>query len=48
MIYQHKLLKLIDPGRDSLRLYNLGNQYKPKILHFGVKGSYDPEGTLMV
>lgn len=45
---QHKLEKLIDPQLDSLRMYNLGNNYRTKIVHFGTKASYDPEDTLMV
>ncbi|MCD7782328.1 MAG: CRISPR-associated endonuclease Cas2 [Firmicutes bacterium] len=45
---QAKLLKIIDEERDSLRFYYLGNKYQTKIEHFGVKDSYDPEGTLMV
>ncbi|MCD7788661.1 MAG: CRISPR-associated endonuclease Cas2 [Firmicutes bacterium] len=45
---QAKLLEIIDEERDSLRFYYLGNKYQTKIEHFGVKDSYDPEGTLMV
>ena len=45
---KNKLVKIIDPSKDSLRMYNLGNNYRPKIMHFGVKESYDPEGVLMV
>lgn len=44
---QNKLLKLIDMKKDSLRFYYLGNNYKGKIEHFGVKASIDVEGTLM-
>lgn len=45
---QHKLLKLIDTNRDSLRFYYLGNNYANKTEHFGVRPSYEAEGTLMV
>lgn len=45
---QSKLLSLIDPEKDSLRFYYLGNRYHTKVEHFGVKESYDPEGVLMV
>jgi CRISPR-associated protein Cas2 len=45
---QAKLLKIINLERDSLRFYNLGNNYKKRIEHFGVKPTYDPEETLMV
>ncbi|MCD7772215.1 MAG: CRISPR-associated endonuclease Cas2 [Oscillospiraceae bacterium] len=47
-LLQSKLLEIMDPTRDSLRFYYLGNKYQTKIEHFGVKDSYDPEGMLMV
>ena len=45
---KHKLEKLIDPKRDSLRIYNLGNKYSEKTYHFGVKASYDAADVLMI
>lgn len=45
---QHKLVELMDPDQDSLRFYYLGNKYKTKVEHFGVKESYEAEGVLMV
>lgn len=45
---QHKLVKLIDPDRDSLRFYYLGNKYQTKVEHFGAKTGYEPEGVLIV
>lgn len=45
---QVNLLSIIDANKDSLRFYYLGNNYSGKIEHFGIKASYDPEGTLMV
>ena len=47
-LLQAKLLEVIDPAKDSLRFYQLGNKYQNKIEHFGVKASYEPEGVLMV
>ena len=47
-LLQSKLRTIMDEDRDSLRFYYLGNKYHSKIEHFGVKVSYDPEGTLMV
>lgn len=41
-----KLLQIIDPETDSLRFYNLGNNYKTRIEHYGARPSYDPEGFL--
>lgn len=45
---QAKLCKLMDPEKDSLRFYYLGDRYKNKIEHFGTKASYDPEDVLMI
>jgi len=45
---QELLVRLIDPQRDSLRFYNLGDHYARRVEHFGVKPGYDPEGTLIV
>ena len=45
---QHKLRTIIDEDCDSLRFYYLGNSYKSKIEHFGVKESYDAEDVLIV
>lgn len=41
-----ELLELIDPEKDSLRFYYLGNNYQSKIEHFGAKASYEAEGFL--
>lgn len=43
-----QLLKIIDPQKDSLRFYYLGNQYKNKIEHYGVKEVPVQEGTLIL
>ena len=43
---KNRLVKLIDPERDSLRFYSLGNNYQGKIEHFGTKASYEAEGFL--
>lgn len=42
-----ELKKIIAEKEDSLRIYVLGNHYKNKIEHFGVKTSIDVEGTLI-
>ncbi len=47
-LLQTKLLEIIDPAKDSLRFYQLGNKYQSKIEHFGAKTSYEPEGVLLV
>lgn len=43
-----KLLNIINEKEDSLRIYNLGNNYNKRIEHYGIKNSYDPEGLLMI
>lgn len=43
-----KLLDIIDQKNDSLRFYQLGNNYKNKVEHFGVRGSIDLEGPLIL
>ncbi len=45
---QHTLELLIDPEKDSLRFYFLGNRYETKVKHIGAKASYEAEGVLMV
>lgn len=45
---QHKLIQLMNPDKDSLRFYYLGNHYQTKVEHFGAKQTYEPEGVLMV
>ena len=45
---QAKLQKIMDPEKDSLRFYNLGNNYKNKVEHFGCGESYDPNSTLII
>lgn len=45
---QHKLEKIIDKEKDSLRFYYLGSNYKSKIEHVGAKPSFDVEGVLII
>ena len=42
-----KLLKIIDPKHDSLRIYYLGNNWNHRVEHYGTKETYDPEGVLI-
>ena len=45
---QAKLCAIMDPKRDSLRFYYLGDKYHTRIEHFGAKAGYDAEGALMI
>ena len=47
-LLQAKLCEIMDQEKDSLRFYYLGNHYKSKIEHFGVKPAYDPEDVFML
>ncbi len=47
-LVQNELLRIMDDSCDSLRFYNLGNNYAGRIEQFGCKQSYDPQGTLIV
>lgn len=42
-----KLLDLVDQEKDSLRFYQLGNNYKKQVEHYGVKQALDLEGPLI-
>ena len=43
-----RLVHLVDPEIDSLRLYNLGNKGRDKVEHFGAKPSFDVSDPLIV
>lgn len=45
---QNILEDIIDKEKDSLRFYYLGNNYKTKVVHFGVKQSLDIESPLIL
>ena len=47
-LLQAKLCALMDPEKDSLRFYYLGNRYEKKIEHFGCKSTYMPEDVLIL
>lgn len=47
-VLQAELRSIIDPDKDSLRFYTLGNDYKKKVEHIGAKSGYEPEGVLMI
>jgi len=42
-----ELANIIDEEQDSLRFYKLGNHYKSKVEHIGIKLSVDVEGPLI-
>ena len=44
---RHKLEKIIDEEKDSLRYYFLGSNWKRRVEHVGAKMTYDPEGVII-
>ncbi len=42
------LEKIIDKEADSLRFYNIGDRYKNKVEHMGIKPSFDVTETLLL
>lgn len=47
VVLKDRLCKEIDEDKDSLRLYRLGNNYKEKVEHYGVKQSINVENPLI-
>lgn len=45
---KQELLAIVDPAKDSLRFYHLGNNWQRRVEHHGAKPPYNIEGTLMV
>lgn len=45
---RQNLVDTIDPGKDSLRFYFLGSNWKRRVEHVGAKPAYDPQGPLIV
>ena len=44
---KHQLTALINTDKDSLRFYQLGDNWKPRVEHIGAKTSIDFEGPLI-
>ena len=44
---KHRLAELIDPEKDSLRFYFLGEEWRNRVEHIGAKPSIDMEGPLI-
>ena len=46
-LLKNEILNTIDEEKDSVRIYRLGNNYKNKVEHFGIKESLDLDGPLL-
>ena len=40
--------EIIDKEKDSIRYYQLGNNWRSRVEHIGIKDSYDPEEPLII
>jgi len=45
---KHRLESIIDPEKDSLRFYQLGNNWQKRIEHIGAKTSFNPEDVMII
>lgn len=45
---KHQLIELINEETDSLRFYNLGNQYWKKTEHVGAKATFEQERDVLI
>lgn len=45
---RHRLERIIDPEKDSLRYYFLGNNWRNRVTHVGAKSTFDPEAIMIV
>jgi len=48
LVVKDRLVRLINEETDSLRFYNLGNNSRNKVEHFGAKPSFDLGEPLIV
>jgi CRISPR-associated protein Cas2 len=46
--FKCRLIQEIKPSSDSIRIYNLGNNWQQRVEHFGKNTDYNIEGTLLV
>lgn len=48
LLLKSKIRKEMDESRDSIRFYRMGQNYKNKIEHYGVKEPYDFDEAFVV
>jgi CRISPR-associated protein Cas2 len=46
--FRDRLIKQIDPDKDSLRFYFLGANWRRRVEHIGAKKTIDPDEPLVV
>jgi len=47
-VLKHRLESIIDEEKDSLRIYNLGNNWERKVENFGAKDIINPEEDTLI
>ncbi len=47
-VLKQRLIDQIDQGRDSLRFYYLGSNWRRRVEHIGAKETIDQEGPLII
>lgn len=47
-VFKSSLVSLIDPAHDSLRFYQLGNNYKSKVEHVGKSPQWAQDDILLL
>jgi len=48
MVLKDRLIREMDPEKDSMRFYFLGSNWKRRVEHVGVQKSLEQEGHLIV
>ena len=48
LVLKATLEKEIDPVKDSLRFYLLGNNWERRVEHIGAKPSYNPDDPMII
>ena len=48
VLIKNKLEKIIDPKKDSIRIYNLGKNWERRVETLGRDDSYNPEKDLLI
>ena len=46
--FRERLLEIMNPNTDSIRIYNLGNNWINRVEHFGKNDDYNIEEPLIV
>lgn len=46
--FRERLLQIINPSTDSIRIYNLGNNWTNRVEHYGKNDDYNIEAPLIL